>query len=168
MLLRFAQPDKQTGFTLIELVATIILIGVLSVTVLPKFSDRSGAAEYALRDQLVSLTQHAQQRAMFDHSGACYSFAIQSASAEVQRNGSPLIADSDPNDYLVRIRFDGDYEGLTTTAVTLYFDDLGNLLTGGTDCASSSIPANFLSVPILGGNPVSLHIYPTGYVQRQG
>lgn len=166
MLLRRAQKFKQSGFTLIELVATIILIGVLSVTVLPKFSDRSGAAEYALRDQLLSLAQHAQQRAMFDHSGACYGLAIQSTSAEVQRDGSAL--NTDPNNYLIRIDFTGDYDGLTTNAVNIYFDDLGNLLTGGADCASSSIPASFLSVPILGGNPVSLRIYPTGYVQRQG
>ena len=67
-----AKKNQEVGFTLIELVATIMVIAVLSITVLPKFSGRSGLAEYALRDQLISLAQQAQQRAMFDQSGACY------------------------------------------------------------------------------------------------
>lgn len=69
--------NQAVGFTLIELVAIIMVIAVLSITVLPKFSGRSGLAEYALRDQLITLARHAQQRAMFDHSGACYRLLIQ-------------------------------------------------------------------------------------------
>lgn len=154
---------KQFGFTLIELVATIIVIGVLSVTVLPRFSDRSGMAEYALRDQLVSLTQHAQQRAMFDHSGACYSLSIQADRVEAQRDGFLI-------DELALVTFDGDYDGLGASAATstLYFDALGNLLIGGADCAAAAIPDDPLSVNVTGGIPISLIIYPTGYVQRQG
>ena len=152
-----------SGFTLIELVATIIVIGVLAVTVLPRFSDRSGVAEYALRDQLIALAQEAQQRAMFDHSGACYSLSLQADRAEVHRDGGTF-------DDTMIVGFDNDYDGLGTTASgsTVYFDALGNLLTGGADCASSSIPAAALTIGISGGNPVSLIIHPTGYVQRQG
>ncbi len=155
--------QKQFGFTLIELVATIIVIGVLSVTVLPRFSDRSGMAEYALRDEMASLAQHAQQRAMFDHSGACYSLSIQADRVEAQRDG--IIID----DYAVAT-FDEDYDGLGASAATnnLYFDDLGNLLTGGADCASAAIPDDPVSINVTGGIPISLVIYPTGYVQRQG
>lgn len=156
------------GFTLIELVATIIVIGVLAVTVLPRFSDRSGVAEYALRDQLIALAQEAQQRAMFDHSGACYSLSLQADRAEVHRDGGTF--DSGNFDDTMIVGFDNDYDGLGTTASgsTVYFDALGNLLTGGADCASSSIPAAALTIGISGGNPVSLIIHPTGYVQRQG
>ena len=39
--------NKQHGFTLIELVMVILILGVLSVTVIPKFVDLSGSAEYA-------------------------------------------------------------------------------------------------------------------------
>lgn len=161
--MRLDHHNKSSGFTLIELVATIIVIGVLSVTVLPRFSDRSGMAEYALRDELVSLTQHAQQRAMFDHSGACYSLSIQADRVEAQRDGSII-------DEFAVATFDKDYDGLGASAAsnTLYFDGLGNLLTGGADCASASIPDDPLSVNVTGGIPISLIIYPTGYVQRQG
>lgn len=153
--------NQAVGFTLIELVAIIMVIAVLSITVLPKFSGRSGLAEYALRDQLITLARHAQQRAMFDHSGACYRLLIQASDAQVQRDGLLLDAQSS-------IAFSGDYNGLSATPAALYFDALGNLLTGGSDCASSTHPASVLSIAISGGNPVSLLIHPTGYVQRQG
>ncbi len=55
---------KSTGFTLVELIVVILLIAVLGVTVLPKLQ---GTSEYTLisqRDQLVSLLQTAQTRAM--------------------------------------------------------------------------------------------------------
>ena len=148
--------NQEVGFTLIELVATIMVIAVLSVTVLPKFSGRSGLAEYALRDELISLAQHAQQRAMFDQSGACYGLRIQTDNAQLQRNGALINNQS-------RIDFT---DGLSATASMIFFDGLGNLLTGGVDCATSNNPNTALSIPINGGNAIAIIIHPTGYMQR--
>lgn len=148
--------NRQGGFTLIELVATIMVIAVLSVTVLPKFSGRSGLAEYVLRDELMSLAQHAQQRAMFDQSGACYGLRIQADNAELQRNGALINNQS-------RIDFT---DGLSATASMIFFDGVGNLLTGGVDCATSNNPNTALSIPINGGNAIAIIIHPTGYMQR--
>ena len=103
--------NHEVGFTLIELVATIMVIAVLSVTVLPKFSGRSGLAEYVLRDELMSLAQHAQQRAMFDQSGACYGLRIQTDNAQLQRNGALINNQS-------RIDFT---DGLSATASMIFF-----------------------------------------------
>ena len=153
--------NRQLGFTLIEIVATIMVIAVLSVTVVPKFSGRSGLAEYALRDQLMSLAQQAQQRAMFDQSGACYRLRIQSDNAELQRNGLLINNQS-------RIDFQDDYSGLSATTSTLYFDGLGNLLTGGVDCAASNKPTTASLIAIIGGNAIAMLIHPTGYIQSQG
>lgn len=36
--------NKQSGFTLIELVIVIIILGILSVTAIPKFLDLQGDA----------------------------------------------------------------------------------------------------------------------------
>lgn len=156
-----AKKNQEVGFTLIELVATIMVIAILSITVLPKFSGRSGLAEYVLRDELMSLAQHAQQRAMFDQSGACYGLSIQADNAELQRNGMLINSQS-------RINFTGDYSGLSATAGMLYFDGLGNLLIGGVDCATSNNPNTALSIAINGGNAIAIIIHPTGYIQRQG
>jgi MSHA pilin protein MshC len=52
------------GFTLIEVITVIIIIGILSVNVLPKFLSSSGFEEYTYRDELLTKLRGIQQRAM--------------------------------------------------------------------------------------------------------
>ncbi|WP_199271610.1 prepilin-type N-terminal cleavage/methylation domain-containing protein [Paraglaciecola sp. L3A3] len=40
--------NKQSGFTLIELIIVIIILGILAVTAAPKFIDMSGEANIAI------------------------------------------------------------------------------------------------------------------------
>ena len=42
-----AKRTKQSGFTLIELIMVIVILGILSAFALPKFADLSGSAEIA-------------------------------------------------------------------------------------------------------------------------
>ena len=57
---------KHAGFTLVELVAVMMIIGVLSVSVFSRFSDTSGFAEYTYQARLISSLRNMQTRAMHD------------------------------------------------------------------------------------------------------
>ncbi len=52
------------GFTLIELVVTIILLGIMVTTVIPRFLTSEGFAEYTYRDELIIKLRAIQLRSM--------------------------------------------------------------------------------------------------------
>jgi MSHA pilin protein MshC len=58
--------DKHStqGFTIIELVIVIIVLGVLSAVAIPKFVNRSGFEDYAVRDQLIARLRLVQLQGM--------------------------------------------------------------------------------------------------------
>lgn len=55
---------RHSGFTLVELVTTIILISVLSVVVLPKLLSSSSFSAFTLRDEMISELRRVQMMAM--------------------------------------------------------------------------------------------------------
>lgn len=54
----------QKGFSLVELIAVIIVLGVISVVVLPRFANSDSAAVQSARDQALAALFTAQQIAM--------------------------------------------------------------------------------------------------------
>ena len=52
------------GFTLIELIIVIIILGILSVTVMPKFFTSKGFSEYAYRTDVIAKLRLIQTKAM--------------------------------------------------------------------------------------------------------
>jgi len=50
---------QQSGFSLIELVLVIVILGFLAATVLPKFADLSGQAEIAAADGVLGAANSA-------------------------------------------------------------------------------------------------------------
>lgn len=55
--------NKSLGFTLVELILVLVLLGVLSAVVLPRFTS-SGYAEYGYMEELASALRFAQQSAV--------------------------------------------------------------------------------------------------------
>ncbi|MCP3908391.1 MAG: hypothetical protein GY712_10300 [Oceanicoccus sp.] len=146
---------KSAGFSSVELVVVILLLGIISTFILPRFTSRDGFAEYAIRDQFISAYRFAQQRAMYDHGGSCYSVNIDS-------NGFRPFQDGATFGSFEEVEFSGDYEGLSiSSAVEIYFDGLGNAYT--IDCGNTPVPNPL----ILTVNPgaVAIQIYPTGFIQ---
>lgn len=54
---------QQTGFTFLEIIAVIIVLGVISATAIPRFTS-AGASALAGRDDLIAALFYAQQIAM--------------------------------------------------------------------------------------------------------
>jgi MSHA pilin protein MshC len=56
--------NKQTGFTLIELVVVIVILGLLAVAMIPRFLAPSNFESRSTSDTLISALRQAQQLAM--------------------------------------------------------------------------------------------------------
>lgn len=59
-----------SGLTLIELLIVLTLLGILSVTALPRFIGKGGAIEETSRDQMISVLRRMQTQAMQQTSAA--------------------------------------------------------------------------------------------------
>ena len=63
------------GFTLLELVVLIVIIGILAATVLQRFAGKHGFEERALHDQVVAALRYAQKSAVAARRTVCVSFS---------------------------------------------------------------------------------------------
>lgn len=82
--------QPQRGFTLVELVIVIIMIGILAATALPRFGGSNGFEERGFRDQVVAGLRFAQKSAIaarrtvrVDFTAADAQFWIRSCANEV-------------------------------------------------------------------------------------
>ncbi|MFT5635938.1 MAG: MSHA pilin protein MshC [Cognaticolwellia sp.] len=64
MLNKRLPTTRYKGFTLIELIVVIIIIGIISVTVAPKFFSSQGFSEYAYRSDVIAKLRLIQTKAM--------------------------------------------------------------------------------------------------------
>ena len=145
------------GFTLVELVAVILILGIVSTVVLPRFSSRDAFSGYALRDEIISSYRLIQQRAMYDNEpGVCYRLVIDSNGIRPQKNSANY-------GNLGHVTLDGDYAGLSVTVQTIYFDGLGNAYTDDCTPGSTSV-ATPLTLTVL-PQGLEIEIYPTGYIK---
>lgn len=54
----------QPGFTLVELIAVIIILGLVSVAILPRFIQANSTEIRTVQDKLINVAREAQQLAM--------------------------------------------------------------------------------------------------------
>lgn len=147
------------GFTLIELIIVIIILGILSVTVVPKFFTSKGFSEYAYRTDVIAKLRLIQTKAMqqtdFD-ARFCHRVLV-----NTKKLGAPEDCDASPNfsnqwqDSATRLQIDtNDNITFSTNIVdnTFTFDSMGR-----PSCSSCIIT-------ISGAQSVSVKIEPEGYI----
>lgn len=74
--------NNNRGFTLIELIAVIVIIGILTVTAAPRLLTQSDFSDRTVRNQIISQLRLAQLKALNDRSG-CYQVRIDNNSIDI-------------------------------------------------------------------------------------
>ena len=80
---------RQRGFTLVELVLVIVLLGILGVYAAARYSNR-GYDLRAAASELVQAIRHAQQRSMSNSGAGRYAIAIQASGFRVTQAGADV------------------------------------------------------------------------------
>jgi len=105
---------RNKGYTLIELIAIIVLVGAISITLMSR-TDIGTAAIQSSRDDLIAALFFAQQQAMMRQN---ISLIVTSDTITVAESGVPIKVSSDY--YPLRLP-----KGVSINPVTLSYDKLG-------------------------------------------
>lgn len=73
----------ERGFTLVELIVTMVLVGILSIAVIPRFADQSGFDARGFRDGTLSVLRYAQKSAVAQRRQVCVTFGAGSVSLRI-------------------------------------------------------------------------------------
>lgn len=166
---------KKQGFTLLELVLVMILIGTLSVYVFSRIGGTSGFAEYTYQAKLISALRNMQTRAMHDNrDGYCFKIILDTTTPAF---GPPTLTyapvgdtaatcgstiDFNNADYLTTSATEMSNESLSLSTSPSFshidFDDLGRPINDATSCATTC------QITFSGESTVSVCIESEGYI----
>ena len=76
------EQNKQRGFTLVELITVMVIVGILAVAVLPRFFEVSTFEDRGSADQVKSLLRFAQKTAIAQHQNISVAISGGAASSD--------------------------------------------------------------------------------------
>ena len=109
--------EHTSGFTLIELVTVITILGILAVYVAPRFSQTSAFESRTIQDQLIRAAQEAQQLAMSKGLGANVQLQVDNTNQRIRIQYT---------DSGTQIRDTPIPSGITLSNATLTYTSLGD------------------------------------------
>jgi MSHA pilin protein MshC len=153
------------GFTMVELVVIIVILGVISAVILPKLDLASGLSEDARRDQVVAGLRYARQTAVSHRRLVCVtvgasSISLQIASANPATVCTTDLAGPDGTGVFASDLSDGTGNSVTP-AGTIYFQPDGRVSTDG---AGATIASRTIRIDASLTNVIDL-LGETGYVE---
>lgn len=151
---------KALGYTLLELIVVIILLGTLAATVLPKFQTSQGIEEYTYRSESITKLRALQLRAMQQTSGVCHQVVIDETHLG-KPNTNPCTTSAgisngtEPDEVTVVIESNYDVEfDVPGGTLRFEFDQLGRPQNGCSPC----------QIDIVGSERLSIRIEEEGYI----
>lgn len=153
----------QRGFTLVELVVVIILLGILSVTALPRLSGSSAFSEAGFHAEVLAALHYAQKTAVSHRRLVCAEIAASSVTLRIA-SGNPSAACTTGNSALLRAPDGTDAFASSTSSTlapttTLHFQPDGRITS---DAAGTTVLSTSLAVT---GMPAITIQGATGYVK---
>jgi MSHA pilin protein MshC len=79
------QCAAQRGFTLIELIVVLLVISVMAVVAIPRFSSMMGFADVGYRDQVVAAIDYARKIAVAQRRHTCVVIGASSVTVKIDR-----------------------------------------------------------------------------------
>jgi MSHA pilin protein MshC len=160
---------KNNGFTLIELVTILVILGILSAVVLPKFTGARGFEEHAYRIESISVLRAIQQQAMQNtQASQCHQVLITANTlGRPDTNtcvaGPPTFsafwADNSDDNTSVTISQDSVNFTVGTSGQYFSFDSLGRPVLPS--CSAYPCPVD---ITIQGVDPLTIRIEAEGYI----
>ena len=78
MFVRCSEPMHERGFTLVELVTILLILGILAAVAIPKMTASDDFLTVEFRDQVLSSLRYAQKSAVSHRRLVCVSFSASS------------------------------------------------------------------------------------------
>lgn len=135
---------KHAGFTLVELVVTLIIVGILAVTALPRFFDRTFFESRGFADQVQASLRYAQKIAIAQRRFVCATFTSNSITLTIGATavcGTDLPSPSGQATYSIIAPSGIDFTAVPTA---FNFDPLGRASAGQTITISGGAPSSIV------------------------
>lgn len=144
------------GFTLIELIVTLIIVGILAIAIVPRFADRADFDARGFLDGTLSVLRYAQKTAVAQRRTVCVSFGASAVTLTVASSfgGACDTALAGPNGEVPYSLVAPSGISFTATPTNFSFLPSGSASLGQT-----------LSVTGLTGQSINV-VAATGYVQQ--
>lgn len=79
----------QSGFTLVELVMTMVIVGILATVAVPRFFEANVFQSRGFADEVAAALRYAQKAAIAQHRNVCVAFAASSVTLTIAGASGP-------------------------------------------------------------------------------